>query len=72
MASPARGAKCLVCVPALLLLSLGHAQYMRQVGTVSCWLIFVGLVAGQAAFLASEWWLALWSRASAEDQQDAT
>ncbi len=47
-----------------------YGSYCRHMGLPLAGLIGVGLVAGQAAFLASEWWLALWSRAQGPDQAD--
>jgi hypothetical protein len=44
------------------------AQYMRYAGAGASCAVLVALFAGQAAYLASEWWLALWSRASPDDQ----
>ncbi|GIM00727.1 hypothetical protein Vretimale_5639, partial [Volvox reticuliferus] len=45
-----------------------YASYCRHLGLLATALIWVALFAGQAVFLASEWWLALWSRADSSEQ----
>jgi hypothetical protein len=45
-----------------------YGQYCMQVGLLVCCLLSLALLAGQAVFLAAEWWLALWA-SSPVDQQ---
>lgn len=41
-----------------------------QVGSFLALLLAVALVAGQGAFIASEWWLALWAYSNPAEQGD--
>ncbi|KAG2425890.1 hypothetical protein HYH02_014893 [Chlamydomonas schloesseri] len=45
-----------------------YGRYCRHMGLGATAFIVAGMLAGQGVFLASEWWLALWSRADAGDQ----
>ncbi|EFJ47496.1 hypothetical protein VOLCADRAFT_30254, partial [Volvox carteri f. nagariensis] len=45
-----------------------YGSYCRHLGLMATGFICAAMFAGQAVFLASEWWLALWSRADGEDQ----
>lgn len=45
-----------------------YRSYVSRLGPVMVLLMVLGLVSGQAVFLASEWWLALWAAAPPEHQ----
>lgn len=47
-----------------------YGDLVRQVGVGTVLLLAVGAMLSQAAYLAADWWLALWSRASPADQDD--
>lgn len=47
-----------------------YLRYCGQLGPVVTVLLTLAMFAGQAAYLAADWWLALWSRS--DDQEDAT
>ncbi|GLC33196.1 hypothetical protein PLESTB_000360400 [Pleodorina starrii] len=49
-----------------------YASYCRHLGLLATALIWAAMFAGQAVFLASEWWLALWSRSQPDDQARVT
>ncbi len=59
-----------VCVCCVCVCVCVFPQYLQHVGVIVSFLVFIGLIAGQAAFLASDWWLALWSRST--NQEDLT
>jgi hypothetical protein len=52
--------------------SVMYLQYFMQVGPGISLLLVIAMFMGQAVFLASEWWLSLWSKANPAKQGDIT
>lgn len=47
-----------------------YAEYARFIGTAISLVLWAAMFAGQGAYLASDLWLALWSRSGAGSQGD--
>ena len=42
-----------------------YLSYGSSIGTILSFLLLIAMVAGQGAYVATDWWLASWSRALA-------
>ena len=47
-----------------------YGRYVRCLGLVLACVVVLGLLAGEAAYLAADWWLALWAAEEPEQQAE--